>query len=108
MEILLGDKSMITGSQCRAARALVQISRPSLSRRSGVDIRVIERFENTAGHPQAYELEEIKNALEELGAVFIPENGSGYGVCLKFSNVDAAQIARLEYEGGIVANDRVT
>lgn len=98
---------MITGSQCRAARALVEISRPMLSSRSGVDVRVIERFENTAGRPDMYELEEIRNALEELGAVFIPENGSGYGVRLKFSNVDAAQIARLECEGGIVANDRV-
>ena len=98
---------MITGSQCRAARALVEISRPMLSRRSGVDVRVIERFENLMGRPQMYELEEIRNALEELGAVFIPENGSGYGVRLKFSDVDAAQIARLECEGGIVANDRV-
>ena len=98
---------MITGSQCRAARALVEISRPMLSSRSGVDVRVIERFENIAGRPEMYELEEIRNALEELGAVFIPENGSGYGVRLKFSDVDAAQIARLECEGGIVANDRV-
>ncbi|MBN9084572.1 MAG: hypothetical protein BGP04_25165 [Rhizobiales bacterium 62-17] len=98
---------MITGSQCRAARALVEISRPMLSRRSGVDVRVIERFENLMGRPQMYELEEIRNALEELGAVFIPENGSGYGVRLKFSDVEAAQIARLECEGGIVANDRV-
>lgn len=98
---------MITGSQCRAARALVEISRPMLSRRSSVDVRVIERFENITGRPKMYELEEIRNALEELGAVFIPENGSGYGVRLKFSNVEAAQIARLECEGGIVANDRV-
>jgi len=98
---------MITGSQCRAARALVEISRPMLSRRSGVDVRVIERFENLMGRPQMYELEEIRNALEELGAVFIPENGSGYGVRLKFSDVEAAPIARLECEGGIVANDRV-
>ena len=98
---------MITGSQCRAARALVEISRPMLARRSGIDVSVIERFENTAGRPEAYEIEEIRNALEELGAVFIPENGSGYGVRLKFSNVEAEQIARLECEGGIVANDRV-
>jgi hypothetical protein len=98
---------MITGSQCRAARALVEISRPMLARRSGVDVSVIERFENTAGRPEAYEIEEIRNALEELGAVFIPENGSGYGVRLKFNNVEAEQIARLECEGGIVANDRV-
>ena len=85
---------MITGSQCRAARALVKISRPMLSRRSGVDVRVIERFENTMGRPETYELEEIKSALEELGAVFIPENGLGHGVRLKFSDVDAAQIVR--------------
>lgn len=98
---------MITGSQCRAARSLVEISRPMLSRRSGVDVYVIERFENTAGRPETCELEEIKNALEELGAVFIPESGLGHGVRLKFSDADAAQIARLEYEGGIVANDRV-
>jgi hypothetical protein len=37
MEFLSGDKSMITGSQCRAARALVEISRVMLARRSGVD-----------------------------------------------------------------------
>ena len=98
---------MITGSQCRAARALVEISRPMLARRSGIDVSVIERFENTAGRPEAYEIEEIRNALEEIGAVFIPENGSGYGVRLKFNNVEAEQIARLECEGGIVANDRV-
>ena len=98
---------MITGSQCRAARALVEISRPMLARRSGVGVSVIEHFENTAGRPEEYEIEEIRNALEELGAVFIPENGSGYGVRLKFNNVEAEQIARLECEGGIVANDRV-
>jgi hypothetical protein len=85
----------------------VEISRRTLSRRSGVDVRVIERFENNTGQPQIYELEEIMNALEELGAVFIPENGSGSGVRLKFNNVDAAQIARFEWEGGIVANDHV-
>jgi hypothetical protein len=45
--------------------------------------------------------------MEDLGAVLISENGTGYGVHLKFSDIEAAQIARLECEGGIVANDRV-
>lgn len=98
---------MITGSQCRAARALVEISRPLLARRSGVGLLAIERFENIAGRPKKREIEAIKHALEELGAVFILENGTGYGVRLKFSNAEAEQIARLECEGGIVANDRV-
>jgi hypothetical protein len=78
-----------------------------LSKRAGVDLGAIERFENIAGSLKEHEIEAIKQALEELGAVFIPENGTGYGVRLKFSNVEAEQIARLECEGGIVANDRV-
>lgn len=98
---------MITGPLCRAARALVEVSRPMLAKRSGVDVDTIERFENIVGRPDTHEIDSIKEALEELGAVFIPENGAGYGVRLKFTNVDAEQIARMECEGGIVANDRV-
>jgi hypothetical protein len=98
---------MITGSQCRAARALVEISRPMLAQHSGVGVDAIERFENIAGSLKRIEIRAIQDALEELGAVFIPENGSGYGVRLKFSNLEAAQIARFECEGGIVADDRV-
>lgn len=97
----------MTGSQCRAARALVEISRPMLARRSGVDLGAIERFENISGSLKRDKIEAAQLALEELGAVFIPENGAGYGVRLKFSNVEATQIARFECEGGIVANDRV-
>nr|WP_081435027.1 hypothetical protein [Nitrobacter hamburgensis] len=98
---------MITGPQCRAARALVEISRPMLARRSGVDLGAIEHFENISRSLKRDEIEAVRLALEELGAVFIPENGFGCGVRLKFNNVEAAQIARLECEGGVVANDRV-
>lgn len=98
---------MITGSQCRAARALVEISRATLAKRAGIDLVSIERFENISGSLVKREVQDVKRALEELGAVFIPENGAGYGVQLKFSNVEAARIAQFECEGGIVANDRV-
>jgi transcriptional regulator with XRE-family HTH domain len=98
---------MITGSQCRAARALVEISRPKLARRSGVSLGAIEHFENITSSLKRDENEAVQLALEELGAIFISENGAGYGVRLKFSDLEAAQIARLECEGGIVANDRV-
>ncbi|BEV45195.1 XRE family transcriptional regulator [Afipia carboxidovorans] len=98
---------MITGSQCRAARALVEISRSMLAKRAGVDLISIERFENITGSLVKREMQDVKRALEELGAVFIPENGAGHGVRLKFSNVTAERIAQLECEGGIVAHDRV-
>ena len=95
---------MIAGSQCRAARALVEVTRGKLSLRSGVDEAVIHDFERKIDKPDE---QTIETALEELGAVFIAENGGGIGVRLKFTAVEARQIARLEGEGGIVANDRV-
>jgi transcriptional regulator with XRE-family HTH domain len=98
---------MITGSQCRAGRALVEVSRAKLARRAGVDEATIEQFEHNLQRPASGEIKSIQDALEELGAVFLPENGGGIGVRLKFNSSEAKQIARLEGEGGPVASDRV-
>ncbi len=98
---------MITGSQCRAARALVEVTRSKLAFRSGVDETVIQHFEHRIDKPDEKSIGALQAALEELGAVFIAENGGGIGVRLKFTAAEARQIARLEGEGGIVANDRV-
>lgn len=98
---------MIAGSQCRAARALVEVTREKLSFRSGVDSVVIQDFERMVDKPDEATVKTLQGALEELGAVFIEENGGGIGVRLKFTAAEARQIARLEGEGGIVANDRV-
>ncbi|MGE0503522.1 MAG: XRE family transcriptional regulator [Rhizobiaceae bacterium] len=101
------EDSMITGSQCRAARALVEITRGKLCIRSGIDETVIQDFERKLDKPDDRTIDALKTALEELGAVFIDENGGGIGVRLKFTESEAKRIARLEGEGGIVANDRV-
>lgn len=98
---------MITGSQCRAARALVEITRGKLTIRSGIDETVIHDFERKLDKPDGVTIKALQVALEELGAVFIDENGGGIGVRLKFTESEAKRIARLEGEGGIVANDRV-
>lgn len=98
---------MITGSQCRAGRALVEVSRAKLAGRSNIDESIVEQFEHNLGLPVPHEIEAIERALEELGAVFLPENGGGIGVRLKFTAAEAKQIARLEGEGGIIASDRV-
>lgn len=98
---------MITGSQCCAARALVEITRAKLARRSAVDEAVIEQFESNLQEPDPDTITALKSALETLGAVFIDENGGGIGVRLKFTASEAKQIARLEGEGGVVATDRV-
>lgn len=98
---------MITGSQCRAARALVEITRGKLTIRSGIDEAVIRDFEHNLDKPDDKTIAALQSALEELGAVFIEENGGGIGVRRKFTESEAKRIARMEGEGGIVANDRV-
>lgn len=98
---------MITGPQCRAGRALVEVSRAKLARRSGVEEADIEAFERMIGEPTPEAVAALGRALEELGAVFIEENGGGIGVRLKFTASEAKRIARLEGEGGIYASDRV-
>ena len=98
---------MITGSQCRAGRALVESSRAKLAHRSGIDEAMIEAFERKIDEPDRRAIAAIEAALEALGAVFIEENGGGIGVRLKFTASEAKRIALLEGEGGMVASNRV-
>ncbi len=98
---------MLTPPLCRAARALTEISRPSLARASGVDEATIEAFERRLATPGEPSLAMLKAALEEFGAVFIPEDRRGAGVRLKFTESERKRLATLEGEGGIVAADDV-
>lgn len=99
---------MITGSMCRAARALVEISRPRLAAASRVDESVIEAFERKISIPGDVAVGALQSALEEFGAVFIPEEGAnGAGVRLKFSRSVTKRLSTLEGEGGPAASDDV-
>ncbi|UXN66099.1 XRE family transcriptional regulator (plasmid) [Phyllobacterium sp. A18/5-2] len=98
---------MITGSQCRAARALIDFSRDRLAISSGIKVETIMNFERKLDEPTHDEVFALQSALENAGAVFISDNGGGIGVRLKFTKSEAKRIAILENEGGIVAPDRV-
>ncbi|KQZ20032.1 hypothetical protein ASD50_21780 [Mesorhizobium sp. Root552] len=99
---------MITGPLCGAARALVEISRDKLANNSKINERVIELFERGIDIPDDETIDAIRAALEELGAVFIPEEGSqGVGVRLKFNQSVTKRLGILESEGGITAKDDV-
>lgn len=99
---------MITGPLCRAARALVEVSRSKLADNSGVDARTIELFERGIGVPDDTAIAALQSALEVLGAIFIPEEGSlGVGVRLKFNRSITKRIGTLENEGGLSAKDDV-
>lgn len=98
---------MMTGPLCRAARALVEISREMLSRASGVEVAAIEAYERRIATLSEGEIARLKSALEELGAVFIPEDSRGAGVRLKFTRSERKRLQTLEGEGGIVRSDDV-
>lgn len=98
---------MITGSLCRAARALTEISRDRLASVSGVDAKIIEHFERRLATPDDTIVEKLQKTLEELGAVFIPEDTRGIGVRLKFTASETKRLSTLESEGGITRSDDV-
>ncbi len=99
---------MITGSQCRAARALVEYSRQRLAISSGISVEIIEMFERKLENAAHDDVLALQSALENAGAFFIPDSDSGgIGVRLKFNRSETKRIATLESEGGIVAHDDV-
>ena len=99
---------MITGPLCKAARALVEVSRSKIAANAKLDEAVIQAFEHGMHTPPDDIIQAIQDALEELGAVFIPEQGSlGAGVRLKFNRSLTKRIGTLENEGGPSAKDDV-
>lgn len=74
----------ITGTQVRAARALLQMDQKSLAELSSVSIATIKRLEPMVGPIRANKvtIEALRHALETAGIEFIAENGGGVGVRL--------------------------
>lgn len=97
--------TIITKGQCRAARALAEVGLEVLARKAGLPAEAIAGFEKGQRVPGPAELEALRSALEDLGAVFIPENGGGVGVRLKFSRQVSRRVSNWESEGGSVADD---
>lgn len=98
---------MLTAAQCRAARALIDWSRERLSKACSVEVRTILDFERKLQEPDEDTKLRIRLALEEAGVVFIPENGGGAGVRLKFNRKEVRAINRWEGEGGFTGEDDV-
>lgn len=98
---------MITASQCRAARALTEVSRAMLAERSDISEKAIKAFERRLSEPDDATIDALQHALEAFGALFIAENGGGIGVRLKFTQSEARRILQLENEGGQTGEDEV-
>lgn len=73
--------TVISGTQLRAARALLGWTATDTARRAKVTRKTIERLEQSAGVPQArvLTLEALQRAFEAAGVEFVgtPEEGPG-------------------------------
>jgi transcriptional regulator with XRE-family HTH domain len=74
--------AMITSSQCRAARGLLDWTQQELANRAGVGTVTVRQFEGGLNEPRRATLEVIRRALEAAGVEFIQEDGGGPGVRL--------------------------
>lgn len=77
------DKMSFLPSQCRAARALLNLDQNELAARASVSRGVIIDFEKGKRTPGTNNLAAIRVALESAGVSFIDANGGGPGVRLR-------------------------
>ncbi|WP_427902244.1 helix-turn-helix domain-containing protein [Methylobacterium fujisawaense] len=65
---------MITPGQCRAARALLELSQKELAESAGVSLRTLQGFEAGDRELQSLALSAIKRILEEKGIALIRQD----------------------------------
>lgn len=72
----------LSPAQCRAARALLDLTQPGLAAAAGLGLSTVVDFEKSRRAVSAEAVNAIQGALEAAGVQFIPENGGGAGVRL--------------------------
>jgi transcriptional regulator with XRE-family HTH domain len=98
----------LSGAQCRAARALTDVSLAMLADMSGISETVIDGFERKLVEPDDQVRAKLRHALETFGALFFDDDKhGGRGVRLRFNSAEAARIDRLENEGGPAGEDDI-
>ena len=78
----IGIRYSITPGQCRAARALLDITQPELAEAAGLGLSTIVDFEKSRRDVSRAAVHAMQRALEKAGIQFIRGNG-GLGVQLR-------------------------
>ena len=70
-------------AQCRAGRALLEITQTQLAMSAGLGLSTVVDFEKERRQVAPESIEAIRRALSRAGVEFIDENGGGSGVRLR-------------------------
>ena len=79
----IGIRHSITPGQCRAARALLDITQPELAEAAGLGLSTIVDFEKSRRDVSRAAVHAMQRALEKAGIQFIARNGGGPGARLR-------------------------
>jgi transcriptional regulator with XRE-family HTH domain len=74
---------MITASQCRAARGLLDWTQQELADAAKVGVATVRLFEGDETETRQATLVVLRQAFEVAGVEFLDENGGGPGVRLR-------------------------
>lgn len=66
---------MISSSQCRAARGLLNWSQPELAEKCAMHVQTISNFENETSTPSKTTILKITTIIQEQGLVFLENDG---------------------------------
>ena len=82
---------MIYASQMKAARGLLGWEQKTLSEKTSLSLQTIKRMEGSQGKIRGTHenVSKIREAFEEAGIEFIPENGGGAGLRFKHKHESA-------------------
>jgi transcriptional regulator with XRE-family HTH domain len=95
--------------QCRAARALLGWSQSQLCKAAKVARATLAEFEAGKRAPYQRTLDDIRNALEVGGVIFVAENGEGPGARLRKTTprVNDEPVSAKRYSAWRLNSDRV-
>jgi transcriptional regulator with XRE-family HTH domain len=98
----------ISADQCRAARAILDMTQEDLEACSGVAKRTIAEFERGGAVPYKRTLMQLRDALQVAGITFISENGGGAGVrrSVAAPRLARKKISRFDHEATLIVNYR--
>lgn len=85
-----GDESVstenvdpISAAQCKAARALIDMTQPDLAKAARLGLSTVVDLERNRRAVSDDAIAAIRAALEKAGVIFVEENGEGPGVRLR-------------------------